>query len=75
MEPLPLAIAGGAISSALIERLLDKGTLTLEEARGVLDSAMRSISPHLQSSQDAFKASQIIMGLMRGKFSARDRAP
>jgi hypothetical protein len=75
MEPLPLAIAGGAISNALIEVLLDKEILTLEEARGILQSAMRSISPHLQSSQDAFKASQIIAGLMKGKFSARDRTP
>jgi len=75
MEPLPLAIAGGAIGNSLIEVLLDRGILSLDEARSVLDSALRSISPQMQSSQDAFKAGQIIMGLMRGRFSARDRAP
>ena len=35
------ALAGGAIAVATIEALFDKGILTLDEARSVLDRAMR----------------------------------
>ena len=40
------AITGGAIAAALIETLFDKGALTLEESRTVLDRAPRNISFH-----------------------------
>ena len=49
-QALASAIAGGAITAALIETLLDKGVLTLDEARAILNSAMRSISPYASTS-------------------------
>ena len=57
-QALASAIAGGAITAALIETLFDKGVLTLDEARAILNSAMRSISPYVQESEAAFEASQ-----------------
>jgi hypothetical protein len=39
------AIAGGAIVAALIEALLDKGILSVEESRTVLDHALRRLPP------------------------------
>jgi polyhydroxyalkanoate synthesis regulator phasin len=74
-QALASAIAGGAITAALIETLFDKGVLTLDEARAILNSAMRSISPYVQEGEAAFEASQIIGGLLRGKFSARSGTP
>jgi hypothetical protein len=72
---LSSAIAGGAIAGALIDKLLAKNILTLEEARDVLNAALRAISPYAQAGEENFDAAQMIMGLMSGKFSARDRAP
>src|SRR5436309_13219702 len=40
------AIAGGALVAALIEVLFDKGALTLEESRTVLDRALRNVGFH-----------------------------
>ena len=40
------AIAGGAIVAALIEVLLDKGILSVEESRTVLDHALRNVGFH-----------------------------
>jgi hypothetical protein len=65
------AIAGGAIAAALIETLFDKKLLTLDEARVVLDRAMRTVGLHIQT-DGGIEASHIIAGLMRGKFTARD---
>ena len=64
------AIAGGAIAAALIETLLDKGTLTLEESRTILDRALRNVSFH-HGADGAREAVDIITKLMRGRFSAR----
>jgi len=68
------AIAGGAIAAALIETLLDKGTLTLEESRTVLDRALRNVSFHHRA-DGAREAVDIITKLMRGRFSARRETP
>jgi hypothetical protein len=65
------AIAGGAIATALIETLFHKGTLTLDEARTTLDRALRSVGAYASQSDGGFEASQIIMSMMRGQFTAR----
>jgi hypothetical protein len=64
------AIAGGAIAVSLLETLFDKGILSLEDSRSVLDGAMKSLAPVMKT-EAGFHASQIIGNLMRGKFSAR----
>lgn len=74
-QALASAIAGGAITAALIESLFDKGVLSLDEARAILNGAMRSVGPYVQGSEAAFAASRIIGGMLSGKFSARKGTP
>jgi hypothetical protein len=38
------ALAGAAISEALLEALFDKEILSLEESRAILDRAMKSLT-------------------------------
>lgn len=64
------SLAGGAIASALVQTLFDKGVLSLDESRAVLTAAMQSIAPVMQT-PEGFAASHIITELLRGKFSAR----
>jgi len=64
------AIAGGALVAALIEVLLDKGALTLEESRTILDRALRNISFH-QRANGAREAAEVITKLMQGRFASR----
>jgi hypothetical protein len=68
------AIAGGAIATALLETLFDKGILTLDESRTVLDRAIRAIGPFAHA-EGAFEAQRIIGGLQVGRFNARGTAP
>ena len=63
------ALAGGVIATALLQALFDKDILTLDEARGVLQSAIRSLTPVMQTPA-GFRASQVIGDLEREKFSA-----
>jgi hypothetical protein len=69
------AIAGGAIATALIEVLFDKKALTLDEARTVLDRAMRMVGAYAAQANGGFEASQIIGSLLRGRFTARGTTP
>ncbi|MGZ4983871.1 MAG: hypothetical protein ACXV9Q_07205, partial [Chthoniobacterales bacterium] len=55
------ALAGGTIGAALIEVLLEKKVLTLEEARDVLNRALRALAPYMQTSE-GFYASHVITG-------------
>ncbi|MGD0762668.1 MAG: hypothetical protein ABR929_05655 [Roseiarcus sp.] len=64
------ALAGGAIASALLETLFDKGTLSLDESRSVLDRAIRSLGLVMQT-PEGMSAVSLIGALQRGKFSAR----
>lgn len=64
------AIAGGAIVAALIQVLLDKGILSVEESRTVLDHALRSVGFH-QRADGGREAADLITKLMRGRFSSR----
>jgi hypothetical protein len=59
------AIAGRAIAAALIETLFDKGALTLDESRSVLERALRMVSSHHQA-DGTRQAVDIITTLMRG---------
>jgi hypothetical protein len=62
------ALAGGAVAAATLEALFDKGLLTLDEARSVLDKAMMALGPF---GSDAANARRIVASMMAGKFSAR----
>jgi hypothetical protein len=64
------ALAGGAIASAILDVLFDKGILTLDESRSVLAKAMQALSTTIQT-PEGYEASQIVASLQRGKFSAR----
>ncbi len=77
-DPLPTidemaagnALAGGAVAASLVETLFDKGILTLDEARGVLDRASRCLSP-VVSTPAGIHAARVIGGMLQTKFSAR----
>lgn len=62
------SIAGGAVSFALLDLLHAKGIITLDEARSVLQNAIKQISA---AGNDGFEASRIIADLLSGRFSAR----
>ncbi len=64
-----LALAGGAITAALLETLYAKGILTLDEGRGILDKAMRRVGIH--KTPEAAEAFKVIGDMQRGPFSAR----
>ncbi|TMJ66641.1 MAG: hypothetical protein E6G80_18230 [Alphaproteobacteria bacterium] len=68
------AIAGGALVAALIEVLFDKGALTLEESRTVLDRALRNVGFH-QRANGAREAADVITKLMQGRFASRSDTP
>ena len=68
------AIAGGAIVAALIEVLLDKGILSVEESRTVLDHALRNVGFH-QGANGGREAADLSSRLMRGRFSSRRETP
>lgn len=65
-----VGLAGGAVVSALLDTICTKGILTLDESRGVLDTAMKALAPHMRTPA-GYEASQIIGALMRGRFTAR----
>ena len=64
------ALAGGAVATALLEVLFESGILTLDKSRTVLDRAMNSLAPIMQTPA-GYQAAQVIGALQRGKFSAR----
>ncbi len=60
-----IAIAGGAIASALINALVKKGLLTADEAVTALSDAQRQISVFIQSGgSDAVEAARIVGDLV-----------
>ena len=65
------ALAGGAIASATLEALFDKGIITIDKGRAILSKAMLSLGPAIQNAHGAHEAFQIIGALQRGKFAAR----
>jgi hypothetical protein len=65
-----LAIAGSAISVALLDFLFEAGTIDLTDARDVLDKAMRRIGP-FHAAPGGVQAMQIIGDMLKTKYSAR----
>jgi hypothetical protein len=61
------AIAGGAVAVSLLEILFQKGVLSLDESRTVLERAMRSVGP--MQIEEARQAAGIIGILLNTKFS------
>lgn len=68
-SPNALAIAAGAIVSALLDVLVQKEVLSIPEVRSALQTAMQGAGSRSQS-PDGFAASQFIAALMR-HFSER----
>jgi len=68
-SPQALAIATGAIVSALLDVLVQKDLLTIPEVRVALDTAMKGAGLRIQSPEGA-EASQFIAALLR-HFSER----
>jgi len=64
------ALAGACIATAILDKLHEKGLFTLEEARGVLTSAMREVGSNSQAPA-AYDASTLIGEMLKGRFSAR----
>jgi hypothetical protein len=67
---LGAGIAGGALAAALLEVLFDKGVLTLQESRTVLERALHNIGVH-QRANGAREAAHLITKLMHGRFATR----
>ncbi len=63
------ALAGACIAAATLDLLLSKELITIDEARGVLNNAMRKTADSL--APEAFAANEIIGEMLRGRFNAR----
>jgi hypothetical protein len=62
-----LALAGGAIVSALLEALVEKEVLTVREVRALLRKAINGIAPYAQTSV-GYDASSMIATMMHDRF-------
>ncbi len=60
-----IAIAGGAVAVALIDRLVAGRILSASDARGVLTEAQRRLEPFVMNS-DAAAAARIVSDLFQG---------
>ena len=67
-QTLGLAIAGGALASALLDVLYSKDLLSLNEARDVLESATRVLNETYSTSDGVFEAKGIIAAMMLSRF-------
>lgn len=65
-----IAIAGGAIAVALLETLVDKNVLSLEEAHAVLERSVATTGLHC-STPEGTEATKIIGALMRDRIFKR----
>jgi len=70
LTPLATGLAGGVISAATLAKLVDKKVLTLDEARTILESAMKTLEP-LAHSKAGGQALRMIGGMLLAKFSKR----
>jgi hypothetical protein len=64
------ALAGGAITAALLETLMEKNLLTRGEVREVLQKALTTVGTFSET-PGGYAAKGIITRLMAGKFSVR----
>jgi polyhydroxyalkanoate synthesis regulator phasin len=64
-----MGIAGGAIATALIDLLIEKGVIDREEARGVLESAMYRAAMYT-GTLEGLEATKIIGKLLESGIGA-----
>jgi hypothetical protein len=64
------SLAGGLIATVLLDTLRNKGILSLDECRSILDKALRAVGPDIHSAEGG-AASRLIAGLLSGHYSAR----
>jgi hypothetical protein len=62
--PTGIALASGAIVAALLEALVQTGALKAADVRSLLEVAINSLGPRMQT-KDGFEASQIIAACLR----------
>jgi hypothetical protein len=62
-----LALAGGAIMSALLDTLVEKQVISNAEVRALLSRALLGIGPHARSA-GGYEASKVIASIMRERF-------
>jgi hypothetical protein len=62
-------LAGGAIALALLETPLDKGIISLADARNVLDRATKNVVPFMHQSEG--QSAIEIIGEQKEKLAAR----
>lgn len=70
-QKLGLAIAGGALASALLDTLYSKDLLSLDEARDVLESATKILDETHAPADGVFEAKGIIAAMTNGRFAER----
>lgn len=71
-DTLGLAIAGGALVSALLDALYSKNILDLEDTRDVLESAIKLLEPYSKqggASDGTFEAEGIIKAMLLSRFA------
>jgi hypothetical protein len=70
-RPLGTAMVGGALAMAILDLLVRKNLLTVDEAQGALKTAQSSLmnSPSVHGSLDGAR----IIGEIRDLFARRDR--
>jgi hypothetical protein len=64
------ALAGGAISAALLETLMEKNLLSRNEARAVLQKALTTVGA-FSDTPGGQAAQGVITRMLAGKFSVR----
>jgi hypothetical protein len=67
-KAIGMGIAGGAIATALIDLLIEKGVIDREEARGVLESAMYRAAMYT-GTLEGLEATKIIDKLLESKIA------
>jgi hypothetical protein len=60
--------AGGLIAASLLNKLLEKDILTLDEAQEVLEAALNAIGPDM-ATPHGHAAAEAIASLLRGPYS------
>lgn len=63
-------LAGGLIVTALLDKLMSANVLSKSDVRDILKRSMDAIGPDIKTPA-GYEASQIIAGLLSGKFSER----
>jgi hypothetical protein len=59
------ALAGGVIATALLYKLMDKGVLSADEAKGVLNAARKAVGYIVMNPQERV-ASKVLDSLIAG---------